>query len=227
MRKLKVVGIDIFLEKRKTRMHVGALTRENGKIMFVYNERYFTAKYVIPLGPEFPLTQRKFFSEKLFPSLEDRIPSRKNPAYVEYCAQTGIDPKEQDPFILLSTIGKRGPSSFVCSALYDREITPEDLIEFRDSLGLTTREFAKVFEFSQTSINALERGRSSGKDIIKRVEILLHFPEVAAELLLINSGYLSYEKWRRATEKLRAKEGAPDEGCAFLLGAVAELCGLF
>ena len=70
-------------------------------------------------------------------------------------------------------------------------------------LGLTTREFASVFEFSQNSLNALERGRITGNEILKRLEILLHFPSVTLYFLLVNSGYLIHEKWVFATEKLK------------------------
>lgn len=70
-------------------------------------------------------------------------------------------------------------------------------------LGLTTREFAAVFEFSQNSLNAFEKGRRRGVEILKRLEILLHFPAVALYFLSINSGYLPYEKWLDASEKLK------------------------
>lgn len=203
MRKLKIIGVDIFLEKRKTRLHVGVLRRMNGKIIFTYDDHYFTAKNIIPLGPEFPLTQKQFVSDQLFFSLEDRIPSRQNPAYPEYCELMGIDPKEQDVFVLLSTIGKKGPSSFIFSPLFERNIGPENLIEFRELLGLTTREFASVFEFSQASLNALERGRTSGKDILKRLEILLNYPVVALDFLLLNGGYITNDKSNAAFEKLK------------------------
>jgi len=203
MRSLRIIGVDVFLEKRKTRLHVGILKRINGKMVFAYDDRYFTMKNIIPLGPEFPLTQKHFVSDQLFPSLEDRIPSKQNPAYPEYCQSMGIDPKETDPLVLLSTIGKKGPSSFIFSPLFERNIKPEDLIKFRESLGLTTREFGKVFEFSQPSLNALERGRTSGKDILKRLEILIHYPDVALDLLNLNRGCLVPDKWIAAAEQLK------------------------
>ncbi|MES2273005.1 MAG: HipA N-terminal domain-containing protein [Chlamydiota bacterium] len=206
MRKLKIIGIDIFLEKRKTRLHVGILNKANGKFVFTYDERYFKSKNIIPLGPEFPLTQKQFISDQLFPSLEDRIPSQQNPAYPEYCQLMGVDPKERDLFVLLSTIGQKGPSSFVFSPIFERKITEENLIEFRNSLKLTTREFATVFEFSQASVNAFERGRISGKDILKRLEILLNFPLVALQLLLFNRGCLVYDKWLGAMNALKRRE---------------------
>jgi len=68
---------------------------------------------------------------------------------------------------------------------------------------LTTREFSSVFEFSQSSLNALERNRTSGKDNLKRIEILLNFPAVALDLLLMNRGFVAYDKWIKAVEKLK------------------------
>jgi HipA-like protein len=203
MRPLKIIGIFVFLEKRKTQTLVGSLYKIDRKLVFTYEDSYFNAKHSIPLGPEFPLTQKQFSSDKLFPSLEDRIPSTQNPAYPEYCLAMGIDPNERDPFILLSTVGSKGPSSFIFHPIFMRDITPKDIVEFRHTLGLTTREFAAVFEFSQNSLNALERGRRASIEIIKRLEILLHFPAVALYFLLVNRGYLTHEKWVNASDKLK------------------------
>lgn len=203
MRNLKVIGVGVFLEKRKTRLHVGALTRKEGKFVFTYNKTYFKAKNVIPLGPEFPLTRKEVISESLFPSFVDRIPSTQNPAYKEYCVAMEIDPQERDPLILLSTIGSKGPSSFIFYPIFERKITAEDVVKFRELLGLTTREFSTIFEFSQSSLNALERNRILGSEISKRLEIILSFPNVALDLLHINGGHLTYEKWTQATTILK------------------------
>ena len=203
MRQLKIIGVNIFLEKRKTRSPVGVLKHTHDGFIFTYDEQYFRAKHVIPLGPEFPLTQKQFTSKKLFPSFEDRIPSRQNPAYEEYCHSTGIDISENDPIILLSFIGKKGPSSFIFHPIFDTAVHLKEIIEFRQFLNLTTREFAKIFEFSQTSLNAFERNRSTGKDILKRLEIILRFPVVASYFLQINGGILIYEKWAYATSQLK------------------------
>ncbi len=205
MQPLKVVGIFVFLEKRKTQMLVGSLRKIDEKLVFTYEDSYLNAKHSIPFGPEFPLTQKQFSSDKLFPSFEDRIPSTQNPAYPEYCLAMGIDPNERDPFILLSTVGSKGPSSFIFHPIFKRDITSKNIVEFRHALGLTTREFAAVFEFSQNSLNALEKGRRMGIEIIKRLEILLHFPEVALYFLLVNRGYLAHETWANASNKLKMK----------------------
>lgn len=203
MRPLKTIGVFVFLKKRKTQTLVGRLFKTDQKFVFTYEDSYLNAKHNIALGPEFPLTQKEFSSDTLFPSLEDRIPSVQNPAYPEYCLAMGIDPNEQDYFILLSTVGSKGPSSFIFYPIFKRNISPKDVVEFRNMLGLTTREFAAVFEFSQNSLNALERGRREGNEILKRLEILLHFPNVALYFLFVNSGYLTHEKWLEASEKLK------------------------
>ena len=203
MRPLKIIGIFVFLKKRKTQTLVGRLCKIDQKFIFTYKDSYLNTRNSIALGPEFPLTQQEFSSTRLFSSLEDRIPSTQNPAYSEYCLAMGIDPKEQDPFVLLSTVGSKGPSSFIFYPIFKRDLTSKDIIEFRNMLGLTTREFAAVFEFSQNSLNALERERITGSEILKRLEILLHFPSVASYFLLVNSGYLIHEKWVSATEKLK------------------------
>src|ERR1700692_4174096 len=118
--KLALIGVDVFLERRKTHLYVGQLRKEIDHYIFTYNDQYLHSRNIIPLGPEFPLTKKEFKSKKLFPSLEDRIPSKLNPAYLEYCQLLGIDPKETNLLILLSTIGKRGPSSFVFAPFYNR-----------------------------------------------------------------------------------------------------------
>lgn len=200
--KLLFIGVDIFLERRKTRLYVGQLKKEKDYYIFTYDDQYLRSQNIIPLGPEFPLTKKEFRSKNLFPSLEDRIPSKMNPAYPEYCELLGIDPKENNPLILLSTIGKRGPSSFVFAPFYDRSFTVQEVIDFRNSLGFTTREFAEIFEIPQASLNALERKRSSGKDLLKRLNIIIRFPAVALYFLLINGGILPYEKHQKAEEFL-------------------------
>lgn len=215
----KIKAVDIFLERRKTRMLVGHLTKEHKQFVFTYDEHYLRARNILPLGPEFPLTKRQFKAETLFPSLQDRIPSKQNPAYPEYCYAMGIDPEEQDRLILLSTIGNKGPSSFVFVPVFERVFTVDDVIEFRKSLGMTTREFAQVFEISQASLNALERKRSSGKDLLKRLEVIVRFPEVARYLLMLNGGVLQQAKWNHAKEFLTKAANAPsiDHAVAILI----------
>lgn len=201
--KWRVIGVRVFLEKYTTRLYAGCLTKKVDQFVFTYDEKYLHSPNIIPLGPELPLTKKQFISKTLFPSFIDRIPSKHNPAYPEYCLATGIDPNEDDPLILLSTIGKRGPSSFIFEPLYERSIYAETVIQFRHSLKLTTREFAEVFEISQAALNALERKRTSGKELLKKLELIILFPEVANYFLTLNGGMISYHKWIAAKEFIK------------------------
>lgn len=201
-----VSGIDVYLERRKSRDYVGTLLRNKieGKAQydFVYDDHYLLQNNAIPLGPEFPLTQKKFVSKRLFPTFDDRIPSRKNPAYVEYCKIEGISPEESDSLILLSTIGRRGPSSFVFEPKYVDQSRATDIAGFRKRLDLSIREFAAAFDTSATSIQKLEIGKGSGKELLKRLEIYLRFPEVALYEIHKNRARIHSSKFQDLVRKL-------------------------
>ena len=134
-KRLKTVAMDVHLERRKALFLVGRLKKEDEQFIFTYTDKFLREPNVIPLGPEFPLTQKEFRSDKLFPTMDDRIPLRKNSAYPDYCRQMGIDVDEQDPIVLLSTIGSRGPSSFVFVPVYDRSFSAEDVRSFSQTSG--------------------------------------------------------------------------------------------
>jgi HipA-like protein len=200
-------SIAVFLEKRITRVLVGMLTylKEERVFEFTYDEGYLYAKKIIPLGPEFPLTQRSFRSKKLFPSLQDRIPSKENPAYPDYCLSMGIAVDETDPIILLGTIGKRGPSSFVFEPAYEPSFSPQDLRNFRQELSLTTREFSLCFDLPRIALINIENGKSPGKEILKRVEIYVQFPEVALFEIQRHGGAINPHKKKQAIKILKTK----------------------
>ncbi|MGD0664713.1 MAG: HipA N-terminal domain-containing protein [Rhabdochlamydiaceae bacterium] len=198
-------SIAVFLEKRKTRQYVGSLTylKDEHVFEFTYDEGYLYAKKIIPLGPEFPLTQRSFRSKKLFPSLQDRIPSKENPAYPEYCQSMGISLNESNPIILLGTIGKKGPSSFVFEPIYETSFSSEDLRNYRQKLGLTTREFSLCFDIPRLALIKFENGKSAGIEIIKRIELYQRFPEVAIFEIQRHGGAINHHKKRHAISVLK------------------------
>lgn len=206
-----LIGIQVFLERKKRRQLVGVLTQEGDEFVFKYDRSYLKAWDVISLGPEMPLTRAMYRSKKLFVPFSDRIPSKDNPAYKEYCAAVGISPVETNPFILLSTIAHRGPSSFIFEPLVHEEFSHLQLLEFRKSLKLTVREFAACFDFSPAAITRVEKGQSSGQEILKRVELYVQFPEVAMFQLRRRSGVLH-------TQKLKF--------IAVRLGGMSKLAGL-
>ena len=65
---------------------------------------------------------------------------------------------EKDPFILLATLGHKGPSCFIFEPLYQDSFSGADLLAFRKSLGISAREFAACFEFSYAAISVLNEG---------------------------------------------------------------------
>lgn len=176
---LKITAVDVYLEKRASRKYVGQLSRENDKFIFEYNESYLFDDRSIAIGPDLPLNKKKFVSSDLFQSFEDRIPSKKNPAYKEYCEMVGIKPSENDPLTLVATLGQKGPSSFIFSPAPHITITHEDIIHFRKILNLTVREFSELFDFAPATINRIEKKSICGKESMKRLEIYILFPEVA------------------------------------------------
>lgn len=171
--------VDVYAEYGKSRIYVGRLSKKDEGFEFIYDDKYLENMKAVPLGYELPLTQRAFFSKELFGSFKDRIPSKKNPAYVEYCDKFGISPKEKDPLKLLVTIGRKGPSSFIFEAVLENEFSSDNVAAFRKELGLSTRDFALLFDVSYSTLNKIENNRVSGRDILKRLEIYVMFKDVA------------------------------------------------
>lgn len=203
------IGIAVYLERKKTRQFVGELRyiADTKEFEFIYDQNYLYSKSIIPLGPELPLKKQPFRSKKLFESFSDRIPSKENPAYADYCKAVGIDVSETNPLILLSTIAKRGPSSFIFEPIYTTGIDPNQLKHFREILNLTGREFAVCFSISLASLNRIETGKAAGKEVLKRLEIYIKFPEVALFEFRRNSGKIHLQKKRHAEKILMRLAG--------------------
>lgn len=203
-----IIALAVYLEKAKTRTYVGVLIfdKERKIFEFTYLNDYLKQKNIIPVGPEMPLSKITHQSNKLFPSFQDRIPSKENPAYSEYCAAMGIDENESNPIVLLATIGKRGPSSFVYEPIYEDEFTASQMKQFRKDLGLTSREFAACFDLSQVAVTRIENGLSSGREILKRIEIYWRFPEVALFEFKKKSGAIHADKRKKVLKILQARK---------------------
>ena len=194
----EMIGVQVFLERNKSNQFVGELTLKDGAFCFVYNSAYLRSPTALSLGPEMPLTRKTYHSTQLFRPFLDRIPSRENPAFPEYCESAGISPNEKDPLILLSTIASRGPSSFLFRPNFLETFTALDLKAFRNNLGLSVREFAMCFDFSQPGITRVETGKTDGREILKRAEIYALYPEVALDQLNRRASYLHEKKVERA-----------------------------
>ena len=195
--KMQVIGIDIFLERYATREYVGRLIQKNDNYIFSYAESYLNQKNIIPLGPEFPLTKINFASPILFPSLHDRLPDPDNPAYEDYCVSAGITKNEKDSILLLGTIGKKGPSSFIFELAFAENFDAKDCEDFRQQLGLSLDDFAHLFEVSLSILQKIKASKSTGKEILKRIEIFAHFPEVLERQVKTQGKWLHSDKLQK------------------------------
>lgn len=189
-----IEGVQVVLEKGATNELVGVLTAKENRFYFEYDEDYLRAPKAIPLGPEMPLTRRSYQSEQLFRPFADRIPSRENPAFPEYCRSVGISMDESNPLVLLSTIASRGPSSFLFRPIYGESFKGADLKSFRNHLRLSVREFARCFDFSPPGITRVETGQSDGRDILKRAEIYALYPDIALDQLRRRAAHIHQKK---------------------------------
>jgi len=185
---------------------LGGLRERNNCYQFFYEESYLNSNKSILVGPELPLTKRDFTSQVLFPSLADRIPSKENAAYKEYCAQCGINPEEKDPLILLATIGRRGPSSFVFDPIWKETFTAASLKKFRKELGLSTRGFAECFGLTQATVVRIENAQTSGKETLKFIEVLYRVPEAAIYFISRHASRMSSETKDRVLKKIRTRK---------------------
>lgn len=204
--KSEISSVLVYLERRKSRKLVGELTynAKEKTYIFQYDKKYLHSR-LIPLGPELPLSRKKFVSKKLFESFVDRLPSRENPAYRDYCLSEGIAVNETDPFILLTTIGKRGPSSFVFESRRERTFNAEDVRAFREELNLTTKEFSLGFAIAEKTLISIEGGQGGGRDVMKRLELYIRFPSVALFEFQRNCAQIHRDK-RRLVEQILTRK---------------------
>lgn len=167
----------VFYESRKRRMAVGVLEKEKKRYKFHYFPSYLAYKMAIPIGPKLPLRSKPFYSISLFPEFEDRIPSKHNPAYNEYCLEMKISIEEKDPLILLATIGSRGPSDFIFRIVPDQKFSGKNLKEFRQDLGLTIHDFAALIDSDPATISRTEQGKLESTLLLKYCEYLKNNPK--------------------------------------------------
>ena len=175
-------AVDFYLERRKTRQYVGRLSKEKGKFVFEYNMAYLRSNNPISLGPDLPVSKTTHKALKLFPSIVDRLPSKQNPAYKEYCHSVGISPFETNLFVLLAKLGKKGPSSFVCEPVEEEQtFSNKSLKQFRKNLQLSIREFANLFDVSPSTIYRIENNKTTGKDTLKKIAMYCNSPKTALD----------------------------------------------
>ncbi len=177
--------LDVYHEGRKRKIYVGRLSYsdEKKRFIFAYDAKYLRLKNAIPIGPEFPLTKQihESNSDALFASLADRIPSKENPAYKEYCAAYALSPEETNVFTLLTTIGHRGPSTFVFEAvtLFKPEVLVAELKALQVKLEISLWELATAFDVPYLTMQRIANGKCKDMLTMRLVAIYLSCPEAA------------------------------------------------
>lgn len=183
MLKLDESRLLVFHEGRKRRIFIGELIylKEKDQYEFTYNKSYAYSKRAIPIGPELDLFKMRHLSVKgkLFPSLMDRIPLKANPAYEDYCRSQGIAPDEKNLIILLGTIGKRGPSSFIFEPVYKSEFSIDSVTRMRVQLQITQHDLSEALDISEPTLQKIETGKSHDANTLKLLQIYFEFPQVA------------------------------------------------
>lgn len=185
--------LNVFSEGRKRRVFVGTLAWDEIKnsFEFRYDPKYARSKTAIPVGHELDLFKKVHIMKgKLFPSFADRIPSIENAAYKDYCKSQGINVDEKNPIILLVSIGKRGPSTFVFEPVYKNSFAAGDIKEFRNLLKISINDMALAFDINPPTLQRLESGKKTDLATLRRIQIYLTFPKVAMWQLKLTLGRL-------------------------------------
>jgi len=189
--------LEVFHEGRRRRQLVGTLTYhpKTTRYSFTYDAKYLRQKNAVPLGPELPLTKPSYQSKakQLFSSLMDRIPSKENPAYIDYCKAAGIDPGEENTVRLLTSVGRRGPSTFIFEPVYkfDRDALISALKEFRQRLDISLWELARAFDVPYLTMQRIEASKSKDELTMRLIYCYLMFPDTAIWQLKISGRYVN------------------------------------
>lgn len=194
--KIDPFQLSVFSESRKRRVFVGTLNWDKAKNQFdfKYDPKYAKSKKAIPIGKELDLFKKTHTSKgKLFPSFSDRIPSKDNPAYEDYCKSQGISTNEDNPIILLVAIGRRGPSTFIFEPIFKNEFSYLDIKKFRENADLSIHDMSLAFDINPPTLQRLETGKKTDLGTIRRIQIYLTFPKVAMWQLEMNVGKLHAE----------------------------------
>lgn len=190
--KLDPTKLLIFHELKKRRIYVGELIYDVKLNVYklLYDRQYANSKSAIPLDLDLTLDKLIHVSKKgqLFAALLDRIPERANPAYADYCHAQNISVAEQNPIILLGSIGRKGPSTFVFEAVYKDNFSIADIIKLRRELNITQHDLAKAFSIKNVTLQRMESGISNDENTIKLLQIYFNFPQVALWQLLQTGG---------------------------------------
>lgn len=197
--------LDFYLEIEHSREFVGQLKRSpEGHFEFIYDEGYLRGKHALSLGPHMAANRKRYRSYTLFPELRDRIPSRENKAYPEYCQQMGIAPDEQDEMILLRTLGKRGASRIVIEPHYvNHHDTAGLLRELMKETELSQHDLSLVLDIPKFSLSRIVTKKAKEGALVRLAATYLFHQEAFLDLLQHTGSRISPQR----LQKLKAYLG--------------------
>lgn len=188
---MKTSKILIFSDESRGRVFVGLLERTNEGYTFVYDKDYMARSTATPLGPDLPFSLKPITSKKFFESIIDLLPDRNNPAYEEYCRSVGIAPDEKDPMVLITHFGG-GPSHFAFEAAPDDTVASgNQVVEFRNSLGLSQRQLANFLNIPIATLQAMEKDTADVNVARNLVSIFIENPSALWKVVERRGIYLN------------------------------------
>lgn len=202
--------LHVFFERLKKRFLVGALhySEKRDKYTFEYADSYQNMPKAMALSPELSLLKKKHVSKKgkLFDFFVDRIPLKENPAYKDYCKAVGISEKEDNPIVLLATLGRKTfISHFVFEIIPKKTFKYEQILKERKELNISQDDFSKIFDIPIATFQKVEQGKSENKNILKLLQIYFEFPEVALWQIEKSSSKVSEKAYLRVKKHFLKK----------------------
>ena len=198
--KVEDARLKVYAEVRKQRIYVGLLEylKERKSYRFTYDSAYLDSAAPLALGVDLPCSRKVHESDALFLSFVDRIPSRENPAYRDYCRQRRIPEDETNEIILLGAIGTRGPSCFIFELIWHCNF--DVVAEFnalRRETGLSLNTLSKAFNLNYATLHRLITGKSKDPATTRILRYLLTVPECMKQELRLTRAAIHHDAFVR------------------------------
>ncbi len=135
----------------------------------------------------------------------DRIPSRLNAAYPEYCESVGIRVDERNPMILLPSLGRRGPSDFIIERVFvlQDQIIPKALRRILEEVPLSQNDLALALDIPITTLWRILKGSSKDESLLRLIHLYLENTDLWRVLLQFTRGKITQKKYGLLNQYLK------------------------